>query len=369
MPKIVRATQKIFAADAVNNGQFGSAQLGTKLLTSDPAQIQALDAWDLGWLEAVIGTKKFPPLEEFQAIDYLNTRQLAYLFQQGIAEWDAGTTYYMNSIVCKPGTYELYGSRIDDNLNNALPNAVTNTNWQFLIDLSVNAKIPYGKTSGPANAYVVATAPVFTSMADGFIFEAQINASNTGAFTVNPNAIGVKNVFVNNAAAVGGEVRLGVNYLFSYDQTNDRLILLGASPVNATQTYRGIAQIATNAEALAGVVSDKILTPAGLVAAFGSKQQGAYPPGDGYQVFPGGLILQWGRCSIFNPSTIGEWTYPIAFPNACMANFATQDYLHGPGVVVQISPDTTNATTLRTKAQIRTSTTGGDSFSAFAIGY
>ncbi len=133
MAKIPRKNQKIFAGSAANNGQFGSAQLGTKVTSTDLDVLQALAAYGTGWLDAVIGTKKFPTLEEFQALSYIETTQLAYLFQEGIPEWNTSTNYFTHSIVKKTGTYEIYGSLTDDNQGNALTDA---TKWVLLQDLS-----------------------------------------------------------------------------------------------------------------------------------------------------------------------------------------------------------------------------------------
>lgn len=136
MARVSRSTQKIFAGSATNNGIFGSAQAGTKILSNSLADIQSLGAWSAGWLDATIGALKFPPLEEMQAIQYLVTTQLAYLFQEGIAEYDAGSTYYHYSIVKNPNSFQLFGSLTDANIGNALPTApASNSNWQFLVDL------------------------------------------------------------------------------------------------------------------------------------------------------------------------------------------------------------------------------------------
>jgi hypothetical protein len=133
MARIDRKNQKVFASNASNNGQFGSAQLGTKLLTNDVETIQALSAWVNGWNDATISGQRLPTLEELQAIQYVLTSQLAYLFQEGIAEWNEDTTYYQKSIVRKTGTYELYGSLTDDNVGNALSDA---GEWVLLVDLA-----------------------------------------------------------------------------------------------------------------------------------------------------------------------------------------------------------------------------------------
>ncbi len=139
MARIARKTQKIFAGSASNNGQFGSGQTGAKVLSNDLDVIQSLAAWGTGWLQAVLGTKKFPPLEEFQSCNYVNTYQLAYQFQEGIPEYDSGTTYFTFSLVKKAGTAQLYRSLTDTNVGNALTDA---TKWKFLIDLDVPSIIP-----------------------------------------------------------------------------------------------------------------------------------------------------------------------------------------------------------------------------------
>ena len=127
MSKIERKNLKIFAANAANNGQFGSAQVGTKVTTQDPETVQALDAWNQGWINAVIGGSKLPPLEELQSTTFVPTYHLAYIFQEGIPEWNSETTYYIGSWVKSGGT--IYKSLTDDNLNNAIPDAA---NWAIL---------------------------------------------------------------------------------------------------------------------------------------------------------------------------------------------------------------------------------------------
>lgn len=129
MARIARSTQKIFADNASNNGVFGSARAGTFLTSNDVEALQALSAWDNGWSDATISGDLLPTLEEMQGIQYVATSQIAYLLQQGIPEWDAGTTYFEKNIVIKAGTYELYGSLVDDNLNNAVSDA---TKWVSL---------------------------------------------------------------------------------------------------------------------------------------------------------------------------------------------------------------------------------------------
>lgn len=140
MPKLLRKTQKIFASSTINLGKFGSAQTGTPLLSpvGDLADMQSLPAYLLGWGSAVLGGKKRPPLEEENTIKYINDYQNAYLFQEGIAEYDAGTIYFIGSIVKQTGTSILFKSLVDNNLGNALVNGI---NWLLLGDLATLSSI------------------------------------------------------------------------------------------------------------------------------------------------------------------------------------------------------------------------------------
>jgi hypothetical protein len=119
MAKITRKTALIFAgsASAAPNGvaQFGSLANNTPTFSLDPAVIQALDQWDSGWNAALVGGAA-PALEDQNAVDYVNSYQTAYLLQQGIAEWDSGTTYFVDSFCQYNG--QIYQSLINTNLNN-----------------------------------------------------------------------------------------------------------------------------------------------------------------------------------------------------------------------------------------------------------
>ena len=129
MAKIERKNLKVFAENAANNGVFGSAQNGTKITTQDPETVQSLDAWGAGWTNAVIGGSKLPPLEELQSTTFVPTYHLAYMFQEGIAEWNTDTTYHTNSFV-KDGI-NLYYSLQDDNAANPLSESAWWAEWRF----------------------------------------------------------------------------------------------------------------------------------------------------------------------------------------------------------------------------------------------
>lgn len=51
--------------------------------------------------------------------------------------------------------------------------------------------------------------------------------------------------------------------------------------------------------------------------------------GAGYQVLPGGLIIQWGSMSGLTTGTEGSIPFPIPFPNAILQVVASHDnYMH-----------------------------------------
>lgn len=131
MAKLERVTHKLFAENApivesgttqVEIGQFGSALAGTYVATNDVATLQALPAYTRGWGGAVIPNSNFPTLEDMNAVQMVQSYQTGYLYQEGIPEYDANTTYYEGS-VCKiyqDGSTSIATSLIDENTGNPL---------------------------------------------------------------------------------------------------------------------------------------------------------------------------------------------------------------------------------------------------------
>lgn len=130
MAKILRKLQKIFGSTAGANeiGEIGSFAAGSPAYSTDPDDIQSLSNYLQGWYGVVVGQNS-PAIQDMNALDYLITRQLAYLFQAGVAEYDSGTTYYIGSLVNSGGI--LYSSITDDNVGNAVTNA---TYWRVFAE-------------------------------------------------------------------------------------------------------------------------------------------------------------------------------------------------------------------------------------------
>ena len=132
--KITRATASIFAgglsAGSQQVEQFSSkTATGTPnyAATGDPVALQALAGWANGWVAAIDAGTKAPYVQDRNAVDYVLSRQIAYLLQMGLAEWDAATTYYVGSVVQNDGQW--FVSLIDNNAGNEPPGSGSNTNW------------------------------------------------------------------------------------------------------------------------------------------------------------------------------------------------------------------------------------------------
>lgn len=165
MAKLARVTQQIYGVNgnASHFGQFGSKAIGAPVLTLDPASIQALSAFTGdGWLNAVVGANKQPFLEDMNGLFRVAFYQLGQIFQDGIPVWDAGTPYYIGSIVRKDGTFELYGSLTNANTGNTLPSQTNSANWQYLNPTSIAPGIMYD--------FGGSTAPFGYLLCDGTIY-------------------------------------------------------------------------------------------------------------------------------------------------------------------------------------------------------
>lgn len=137
MAKIERKTQKIFAGSGSSDdtAAFGSMITGQPVYTDDVERLQTT-AYEQGWSKA-IAANEAPFLEEMNGVQYGFSKQIAYLMQNGIPEWDSNTTYYANTSFCQVNGV-IYQSLTDDNTGND-PTTDT-THWQVYFD-RVNSDI------------------------------------------------------------------------------------------------------------------------------------------------------------------------------------------------------------------------------------
>lgn len=126
MAEIERKSQKIFGGGLSPSGNiaiYGSMLAGAIGYSSDLDSIQS-PAW-LSGLAGAVSPDKAPYLQDLNAIFYAITKQLAYIFQAGVAEWNSETEYFANkSFVVHSGT--IY--RAKTNSTNIEPNVTAN--WQ-----------------------------------------------------------------------------------------------------------------------------------------------------------------------------------------------------------------------------------------------
>lgn len=127
--KLERKVMEIYGENAATRDiiAYGSDIAGNIVETKDPDVIQTA-AYKTGVRSAVVGNNS-TTLQNRQALDFLFSRQLKYLYQQGIAEWGADETYYKSSVV-KGSDGNIYGSKIDDNVGHNPVGDIAN--WEQL---------------------------------------------------------------------------------------------------------------------------------------------------------------------------------------------------------------------------------------------
>jgi len=129
MAKLTRKLKKIFSINSPSDiGVWGSINATT---STDPDVIQST-GYETGISAAEVSGKKILPRKDFNGVLYEASYHLAYLYQSGIPEYNATTTYYTGDIVRGDSTSFIYKSLVNDNIGNAL----TSTSWLLCGDLA-----------------------------------------------------------------------------------------------------------------------------------------------------------------------------------------------------------------------------------------
>lgn len=120
MAKIERSTQEIFANQAGSRQitAFGTAKSETPTFTKELSEIQNTNYLH-GWAQAILPDKA-PFEEDMNALFYAITKQLAYIFQEGIPEYDPNTEYSQNALARGVDSNVIYSSVVANNLGNDL---------------------------------------------------------------------------------------------------------------------------------------------------------------------------------------------------------------------------------------------------------
>lgn len=97
----------------------------------------------------------------------------------------------------------------------------------------------YVVDTGTANAYVITPAPAISGYIAGQGVSFKATNANTGASTVNTNALGTKNIFNKGAALIGGEILANQIIQIEYDGTQFQLVSAPANTVIPSQIKFG----------------------------------------------------------------------------------------------------------------------------------
>jgi len=204
MAKITRKLQKIFGADSGAQGvtTYGSPASGTPVYSKDLDAIQTA-AWDGGWASAALSGTEIPTFQDFNAIHYATTSQLAYLNQMGVYEWNTAQDYYTGSIVNVAGV--LY-SAVQDNTGEN-PTTDDGSNWEqisgttYVLPNSTTAIV--GGVEKATQAEAVAETPNKNITADNAVHikgVAKAGASFNGKTSVSSiNSFGIASIVRNSS--------------------------------------------------------------------------------------------------------------------------------------------------------------------------
>ena len=134
---------------------------------------------------------------------------------------DTDFTNGINNCLTKDGQNAPSGNLpMGGNKHTAVGNATASNDYLAMGQFQGGSGI-YVVTSGSANTYVASTTPAITAYAAGQRFLVKINANNTGASTVNFNAVGAKALVKSGAVPLAAnELMNGRLYTIIYDGTN-----------------------------------------------------------------------------------------------------------------------------------------------------
>lgn len=358
MAKIVRynGNLKAFASEQLTNERtlFGQVTIANDLTSQITAQFLR------GW--GIVGPSDQPSLQDFNAAMYTNGQLLAYLHQMGVAEYNAGQEYFIGSVTQTGGV--LYMSLTDANIGNTPSSSPVN--WKAftadqatevalgLVKIATQALTNAGAddaaavtpkklavatqgqkhtaftTTGTATAQVLTPTPAIGAYATGQRFNVTFNVGSGTNPTMNISGQGAK--FLKRYDALGAKIPA----TFSAQQVGDvvydgtDLVLLNAlSPVmDASETVKGIVQLANAAQIIAGTDAEKAVSPLGLLASFlgaggtTANDYVAIPYRDKTTGVRRQLIVQFGTTN-YVVNTTKTVTFPIEFPNAQLGFFAT----------------------------------------------
>ena len=133
MSKLTRFFHRVFGsgANSTQMAVFGSYKNGATQMTTDASTVASLANWLVGLPSGVVG-KNAPIIEEVNGALFHTSRQVAYLLQQGIAEYNSETEYYTDSYVTANNL--VYRSIRDNHIGYPVTSLTT---WKIFPDSSL----------------------------------------------------------------------------------------------------------------------------------------------------------------------------------------------------------------------------------------
>lgn len=127
--------------------------------------------------------------------------------------------------------------------------------------------------------------------------------------------------------ATSAEALAGVDDATMMTPLKTKTVLNAYTPPDATTTVKGIARFGTPAEQLAGALSTVLSNPAGVLALITAMfPKRVFAANDSIRIpdVAGGLLIQWGTMTTVSTDSGGTlFSYPTVFPNSVLAVFAT----------------------------------------------
>lgn len=245
MAKLARATQKIFGDNAPNTQitAFGTAMTDSPVYTRDVNTIMN-NNYLSGWASAILADKS-PYEEDTNGVLFAITRQLAYIYNEGIPEYDANTSYPIGAIVksVSNNTINIYLSLVDNNAGYPLTNT---TYWKLApignvqpqldntVKLTGNQTVAGNKTftgttkaptpaAGSNDTTVATTAWVRSSTAKMPNYSAGVNVNSpksSAKYTAPSNGIYVTTLFQNNTTTTLYINNVATSYVYREGATD-----------------------------------------------------------------------------------------------------------------------------------------------------
>lgn len=193
MAEIERKAQKVFGGNlspAGNIAVYGSKLAGTVAYSKNLDVIQN-NSWLVGLLGSV-SPSKAPYLQDLNAIFYVITTQLAYIFQAGVPEWNSETEYFANKSIVRYGDKVYIAISNNTNVN---PESEGNTSWKNFLS--------WGDISGD-----ITQQTDLKNALDGKVDRDLANVTGTllalGSVSIKQAATGILDLICSNGLKVNG---------------------------------------------------------------------------------------------------------------------------------------------------------------------